>query len=206
MALNRLKLRYIPKENIFYRDYYHYFIIFLMVLIIVVICSVGFLLYELSHQRLPEFSAIQPKGQTLALQPYLEPNLLPDTIIRFASKAAVAAYSFDFVNYKEDLQLARPFFTDTGWQGYLNAAQGLINTIVSSQLFVYGIVSGTPVIANQGVLPGSGFTWRIQIPFLVTYETATGPVNRNYFIIVRVVRVPTSQNPQGIGIDQFTVI
>jgi len=178
----------------------------LMGLMLFLLVTAGVLLYQILHRPLPVFYAKQANGQTLSLEPYQEPNLLPDTILRFASKAAVTAYTFDFVNYKKEIALARPYFTDAGWQSYLSSVQGLIDTIVKNQLFVYGIISGTPVIANEGDLPGRGYVWRVQIPLLVTYEASTGPVNRNYYVVITVVRVPTDINPQGIGIDQFVMV
>src|SRR5690606_23717340 len=100
-----------------------------------------------------------------------KPNLLPETIIRWASKAAVLAYTFDFVNYNEQVNAVRPYFTNAGWNDYQRSVSSLINTVVQNQIFVYGIISGTPVISNEGVLPNKGYVWRVQIPFLVTYQS-----------------------------------
>ena len=208
MALEQLKQRYIPTDNSFYKNYYHYFIFALMGLMVFFMVIIGVVMYQILHQPLPDFYATQPDGQKMYLEPTQEPNLLPDTILRFASKAAVTAYTFDFVNYNKQIEFARPYFTDAGWADYRRSLsqQGLIDTIVKNQLFVYGIVSGTPIISNQGTLPGAGYTWRVQIPFLVTYETATGPVNRNYYVVITMVRISTDKNPQGIGIDQFVMV
>ena len=206
MALDQLKERYIPTDNNFYRYYYHYFLYGLMIFIMLLLIGAGVVFYQTLHQPFPVFFAVQPNEQTMSLEPYTEPNLLPDTILRFASKAAVTAYTFDFINYRQEIEHAHPYFTDAGWQDYLRSAQALFDTIVKNQLIVYGVVSGTPVISNQGPLPGSGYTWRVQIPFLVTYETATGPVNRSYYVVITMVRISTAKNPQGIGIDQFVMV
>jgi intracellular multiplication protein IcmL len=208
MTLNRLETiqkKYIPSNNSFYQKYYHYFIIVLMVFLFLLCIVSGVVFYQAQHRPLPVFVAKQPSGQLLTLEPTYEPNLLPETIIRFASKAAVTAYTFDFVNYNKQIALARPYFTEDGWAAYLASVQGLLNSIVSKQLFVYGVVAGTPVIANQGGLPGQSYAWRVQIPFLVTYATSTGSVNTNYFAVLTVVKTSTNMNPQGIGIDQFVV-
>jgi intracellular multiplication protein IcmL len=67
-------------------------------------------------------------------------------------------------------------------------------------------VVGTPVISNQGPLPGTDYAWRVQIPFLVTYQSANVTTRRNYMVIVSIIRVSTIENPQGIGIDQFVTV
>lgn len=208
MAARTIKERYqaiLPKGNSFYCDHYHQLFWVLMVLIILTIVGGGVVYYQAMHRPLPVFTATEPKGQTMSLTPYDEPNLLPDTILQWASKAATVAYTFDFVNYNKQLALARPYFTTAGWQDYLRSVVSLINTIIQNMLFVNGVVSGTPVIANQGPLPGKGYTWRVQIPFLVTYQSANTSYQRTFYVVLTIVRVPTEINPQGIGIEQFVM-
>ena len=205
MALDAAKEKYIPKESNFYRDYYHNFFYLMMAAIVLLLVAVGVVLYQIANRPLPEFAARGAGGVTMSLISFNEPNLLPDTILRFASKAAVTAYTFDFVNYNKELAEARPFFTAAGWSDFNSSISGVINTIVQNQLFVSGVVSGAPVISNQGSLPGKGYVWRVQIPFLVAYQSANTVTKRKYFVVLTIVRVPTSVNPQGIGIDQFVM-
>lgn len=205
MAIQELPEKYIPKNNDFYRNHYHQVILGLMVLIVVVAILMGVVLYQVMHRPQPVFYAQQPTGERMQLQPYSEPNLLPDTILQFAAKGAMLAYTFDFVGYKEQIALARPYFTTDGWNDYLISVDRLISTIVQNQLFVYGVVAGTPIISNQGPLPGKGYVWRVQIPFLVAYQSADNVTKRNFIVVVTIVQVPTNVNPQGIGIDQFVM-
>jgi intracellular multiplication protein IcmL len=194
-----------PRENHFYRQHYHHAIYALMLMITLMIIAIGVVLYQVTNRPKPIFHAVQANNQTMLLTPFEEPNLLPDTILRWASKAASVAFTFDFVNYKKQIGFARPFFTEAGWQDYLGSIHDLISTIVQNQLFVSSVVVGTPVIANQGDLSGS-YVWRVQIPFLVTYQSANTPSQRNYMVVLSIVRVETSTNPQGIGIDQFVMV
>jgi intracellular multiplication protein IcmL len=205
MALDDIQEKYIPQNNEFYRDHYHHFLYGLMGLIVFMMLMVLLVLYQMSHRPLPVFDAKQKTGEHMMLTPYNEPNLLPDTILQWARKAATTAYTFDFVNYNKQISAARPYFTADGWQDYLHSVSGLIENVVKSQLFVNGVVSGTPVIANQGPLPGKGYVWRIQIPFLVSYQSANTVSKRNYYVVLTIMRVPTEVNPQGIGIDQFVM-
>jgi len=206
MALDEIQEKYIPHNNDFYRDHYHHVIIGLMAIIVFMMMLVGVVLYQMFHRPLPVFDAVQTSGARMVLRPYSEPNLLPDTILQWASKAATTAYTFDFVNYNKEISAARPYFTADGWQVYLQSVSKLINSVVANQLFVNGIVAGTPVISNQGPLPGKGYVWRVQIPFLVTYQSANARTNRDFVVVITIVRVPTEVNPQGIGIDQFVMV
>jgi len=205
MALNNIRERYIPQESSFFRNHYHHVLIALIVIIFLLIIAVGVAFYQVLHRPLPQFNAEQADGKKMLLTPNDEPNLLPNTILEWASKAATISYTFDFVNSAKQIAQARPFYTADGWQDYLNSVSGVIGTIVQNQLFVNGVVSGPPVIANQGPLPGKGYVWRVQIPFLVTYQSANITTKRNFIVIISIIRVPTNVNPQGIGIDQFVM-
>lgn len=205
MALDQVKQEVLGRSNGFYRDHYHRVIVILMIVFACTVGCVAFLLYQFVTRPLPEFMAAADT-QKMVLTPFEKPNLLPETIVRWASKAATAAYTFDFVNYNAQINAVRPYFTDAGWVDYNNSVSKLIGNIVQSQIFVYGIIAGTPVISNQGELPDKGFVWRVQIPFLVTYQSNGPMVKKKFFVILSIVEVPTSVNPQGIGIDQFVMV
>lgn len=206
MAVTDIKERYIPQEHSFYRDHYHQVLWVVMFILLLLLAAIGVVLYQMYERPLPSFAAYNPKSEQMELTPFEEPNLLSDTILRWASKAAITAYTFNFGDYNQQIQNARYYFTSDGWTDYLSSVKGLIDTIVQKQLYVNSVVAGTPVISNQGPLPGKDYAWRIQIPFLVTYQTGNAVISTNYLVILTIVRVPTSSNPEGIGIDQFVMI
>lgn len=192
------------QNNDFYRSYQPRFIIVLMGATLVAMVWVGIVLFQVYHRPLPSFYAVQPNGQRMMLQPQDLPNLVADTILHFASKAAVAAYTFDFVNYKAEIGLARAYFTSAGWNDYLNSVADVVRGIAQNKLFVTGVVNGTPIISNQGEIDGV-YSWRVQIPFLVTYQSAQSAAQRKFTVLITVVRVPTVEDPLGIGIDQLVM-
>jgi intracellular multiplication protein IcmL len=189
----------------FNRKYYHYSVLALIAALFLIVLLVILILYQVHHRPLPQFNAVSPTGQQMTLTSYNEPNLLPNTLMQWASKAAVAAYTFDFVNYNKQASLARPYFTEAGWKDYINSVADLIQTIKKNQLLVNGVVSGIPVISNQGDLTGRGYVWRIQMPFLVTYQSSEGTSKKAFNVTITIVRVPTWKNPAAIGIDQFVM-
>lgn len=205
MAFKGMTQRYIPRDKHFYRDHYHRFIYVLMILIVVMMIAVTIVLMQLFNRPLPVFHAMLPDGKRSLLTPFSRPNVLPDTIIKWGSKAAVAAYTFDFQNYNDQINAARPYFTTAGWNDFISSLNPLINTVVQNSLFVNGVVAGTPVISNQGPLLGRDWVWRVQIPFLVTYQSANTTRVRNFYVTLTIVSIPTNVNPQGIGIDQFVM-
>lgn len=193
----------LAKENVFHRQYYYALIVVLAVAIVVMLVLVGAILYQVSHRPLPQFTAVDANRQVMQLKAYNEPNLLPKVLLTWASKAAVASYTFDFASYDDEMILARPYFTPAGWQAYQQGVAKVIQNVTNSKLFANGVVSGPPVISNQGMLPGHGYSWRVQIPFLVTYQSAEESRTEKYIVSMTIVKVPTTINPKGIGIEQF---
>lgn len=190
----------------FYRYHYDKIVMILLILIFTVLVIASIVMYQVFHRPNPVFSATDPDGKSLPLVASDSPNLLPDTLIRWASKAAVAAYTFDFVNYNKQVNQLRPYFTSSGWSDYVRSIAGLINTVKKNQIFVSGVVSGPAVISNQGELPGKGFVWRIQMPFLVTYQSTDASTKKQYTMIVTIIRVPARVNPAAIGIDSMAMV
>jgi intracellular multiplication protein IcmL len=193
-------------SNDFYRDHYNKVIIGLIAAVILMLILVVVVLYQVSHRPLPEFIAISADKKQMELTAAKEPNLLSSTLIAWANKAAVAAYTFDFVNYEKEIALARPYFTDAGWNDYQASVAKLIKTITQNQLFVNAVVSGPIVISNQGELPNLGYAWRMQMPFLVTYQSAQSSSHSFFTVLMTIVKVSTSKNPAGIGIEQFIMM
>lgn len=191
------------RDNTFYRDNYSRFIYFVVGVSVCVLLLVFVVFYQLANRPLPSFKAVQPDGKSMTLISFNEPNLLPDTVIRFASKAAVIAYSFDFVHYNDQLNEARPYFTTAGWKEFVSSINPVVSQIKAGQLIVNAVVAAPPVISNEGPLPGVGESWRIQVPLLVAFQSDREIVKTKYIVVITLIRVPTSVNSQGIGIDQF---
>lgn len=202
MVMDEVK-KYIPDKNAFYRDNYHYFLYGLSIIMLLVLIMISIVLYQLYSRPLPAFSAKAPNGSVMRLTAATEPNQLPETIIRFASQAVIGAYTLRFDSVNDQVNSVRPYFTDAGWVSFQASIASLVKSVVANRLTVNGVVVGTPVISNQGRLPGLGFSWRVQIPLLVSYQTESKVSRRKYMVAVTIVKVPTGINPQGIGIEQL---
>jgi hypothetical protein len=194
---------HINGSNKQYRIHSQKFLVGLVIGLMFMIVMVGVLLYQIHNKPIPLFVAMSSEGERMRLRSYEDPNLLSSTLIEWASKAAVTAYTFDFYNYPGQLLMAQPYFTEAGWVSYRQSIQPLIDTITANKLFVNGVVSSPPIISNQGSLAGYDRVWRLQIPFLVTYQSSESTSNASYMVTLMIVKVPTTENPAAIAIDQF---
>jgi intracellular multiplication protein IcmL len=74
--------------------------------------------------------------------------------------------------------------------------------VITQQVNLTGLVSGQPVILQQGSLMGQ-YTWKVQMPVLLTFENANQKSTKRILVTVLIVNVPTQQSPQAIAIKEF---
>jgi hypothetical protein len=206
MATSNLDLQHAERiqQNYVYRDKSQKFIYALILIILANLGVVVLFIYLVMHRPLPAFYAVS-QTNSMQLNAYDEPNLLPDTILRWAGKAAVSLLTLDFANYANEIASNRDLFTENGWIAYQAATSQQIKPIVQGQLFKNAVINGQAVIGNEGPLPGYGYTWRVQIPMTLTDQSANSTVSNKKMIVMLIVKVPTTINSYGIGIESIRV-
>jgi len=191
-------------SNEFYQKHFNKMIYVLTIAIGVIVALVFLLMFQIQNRPKPRFIAVDNKKQAMRLKNYDEPNLQPNTLTTWASRAAVVAYTYNFQFYNKQLASARPYFTEGGWTQYKNKIQPFIDSLISNRLVVNTVVNGPPVISNQGEHGGYDRVWRIQVPVLVTFQAQGSPIRpKSFLITLMVVNIPTTENPRAIAIDQF---
>lgn len=114
-------------------------------------------------------------------------------------------YTFNAITYKQkfDYLLANNFTSDgaNSFRQTLADSQ-LLNQVITQQVNLTGLVSGQPVILQQGSLMGQ-YTWKVQMPVLLTFENANQVSTKRIIVTVLIVNVPTQQSPQAIAIKEF---
>ncbi len=198
-ALTRVVLR-----NKFYQDGQRKLILVLLLSIIVNFILAGMLVYIITHPPAPKYFATSINGRITPLVPLNMPNQSDSAVLQWANQAAIAAFSYNFVNYRSELQAASGFFTAEGWDQFLNALQASNNldAVKAKKLVVSAVATSAPIFLQKGVLNGR-YAWRIQMPILVTYQSASEFSQQPLTVTMLVTRVDTLNSPRGIGIAQF---
>lgn len=193
-------------RNEFYRDGQRKTISILLVSMTVNLLLSALLAYLMTHPPLPKYFATSINGRITPLFPLDEPNQSDSAVLQWANQAAIAAFTYNFVNYREELQASSGFFTAEGWNQFLTALQDSNNldAIKAKKLIVSAVATRAPVILQKGVLNGK-YSWRIQLPILVTYQSASEFSQQNNVVTMLVTRISTLNSPRGIGIAQFVV-
>lgn len=200
-ALTAVTLR-----NNFYRDGQRKMILVLLVSMIANFVLALMLVYVITHPPAPQYFATSINGRITPLFPLNEPNQSDSAVLQWANQAAIAAFTYNFVNYRTELQASSGFFTADGWDQFLTALQqsNNLDAVKAKKLIVSAVATRAPIILQKGLLNGK-YAWRVQMPMLVTYQSASEFSQQNNVVTMLITRVSTLNSPRGIGISQFVV-
>jgi intracellular multiplication protein IcmL len=193
-------------RNFFYRDGYRKVMTVLLMSMGMNLALIALVVIQFFTKPAPVYFATQSNGSLIEIQPLTEPMVDQDMLITWATRAAVASYSFNFVDWQNNLQNAQQYYTETGFKNFTEALKnsGNLDTVVAKRLVVQATVVDVPRIVNQGLIKGR-YAWKIQIPMLIKYTSASEELRQPVLVTMLVARVPTTQKPQGIAIAQFVV-
>lgn len=199
-------LTVVALRNDFYRDSYRKVMLILLISVLLNIGLGAVLYYLISHPPMPKYFATSINGRITPLYPLNEPNQADSSVLQWANEAAIAAYTYNFVSYRKELQAASEFFTADGWQQFMQAlaASNNLEAVKAKKLIVSAVATQAPVILQNGVLNGR-YSWRVQMPLLVTFQSASEFTQASYMVTMLIQRVSTLNNPRGIGISQIIV-
>ncbi|MBX3708607.1 MAG: DotI/IcmL/TraM family protein [Gammaproteobacteria bacterium] len=158
-------------RNAFYQRL-HFLALGALTLSILVIITLMFaLIYLLKNPVHPLYFAADEVGRLIRIVPVNMPNMSAEEVTAWAKEAVEAAYSYDYINYRRQLQSAEKYFTEYGWSKYMSALSLSNNLLALKQRkqIVLAQVIRQPKIVSQGLL-GGAYAWKFEMPLLVTYS------------------------------------
>lgn len=194
-------------RNEFYKDNYRRVLVILALSMIINLLLVCGLVYLFVNPPTPKYFATSTNGRITPITPLNQPSQSDSAILQWASQAAISAFTYNFVNYRNELQAASEFFTPQGWREFLNAlsSSNNLDAVRSKRLVVSAVLTQAPIIIEKGVMVRGAYSWRIQMPILVTYQSASEFSQQRNIVTMLITRVSTLNSPRGIGIAQFIV-
>lgn len=192
-------------RNALSRERYEFMLRAMFVMLGILAVSVtGNIYYGLQETQYRYF-AVDPEGGIREVVPLERPIQATHEVINWATDSIMQAFTLSFANYETQLADYRHLFTDTGWRGFREALERnrIIDTVVANQLVTSAAASGAPVVVSQGVGENGRYAWRIQLPIVMSYESASGRSNQAFMVEALIVRRPEIENPRGLGIGQI---
>ena len=198
-AIELVRLR-----NNFYRDNYRRIVMALLVCILLVVGEFLTIVYLITHRPAPVYFATADGWRLQPMVPLSTPLFTEAQVIQWATNAVINIYNYNFVNYRQQLQNSSSYFTSDGFQQFLSALDksNTLDTVTSKKLVVSAIVSQSPVVVNEGLIRGQ-YAWRLQMPIIVTLQSASEQLSQSLILTVLIVRAPTLEKTSGVAIAQF---
>jgi intracellular multiplication protein IcmL len=198
----------------YYRDKFRRLavILFLMVIInAILVCAVGYLYFSRPKDPDRFYASNTYNGVVTRLYPLSSPVMQPARLLDWAGQAVIAAYAFNFTNYRGVFSQLQKFFTSDGWKEYNTMLQDsrILDTVINKKLFMSAVTSQKPILITDGVIDGH-YAWTVQVPILVTYKLSTADngiqqTQQAFNVTVIIMRIPNIDNPEEIAINHFTV-
>ena len=131
-----------------------------------------------------------------------------DVVAAWVVEAVEAAYSYNYVNYRAQLQDAQKYFTEYGWRNYmrgLTASNNLLALTERKMIFIAKAVD-KPKLINQGLLNNKVYGWKFQVPLLVNFLEMPydkPSFSNAYVVSVLVQRQKMLESYKGLAIVQM---
>jgi|GEM_PF-2531831 intracellular multiplication protein IcmL len=195
-------------RNAFYRRL-HVLLLAAVSLNVAAIFVLTFLLsYLLMNPTRPLYFATDEVSRLINIVPVNLPNMSTQDVTAWTVKAVQDAYSYDYINYHEQLQNAEKYFTRAGWSTYMKALMlsGNMRALTNRKQVVLAQVIETPKVLKEAMLNGS-LAWLIEMPLLVIYTMPPydGSNQFSNALVVRVIvqRQQILEGDNGLGIAQL---
>jgi intracellular multiplication protein IcmL len=178
-----------------------------LILMGVIFLLFGWDFYARTHKDAPTFFAVMADEKVVRLRALNAPNLTTQALLDWASQAATTVYTLNFNNYQEVIRKARIYFTQAGYDNFKEAinSAGITSSIIKKRLVVSAVVTDTPVVLKEAILDSGYYAWQVQLPMLLTYQSAGDQVQSRILLTLLITRVPSSESVTGIGIASFIV-
>lgn len=204
MSLDSQYVQDMTTRNVVFRKYYQRVLLAVNAMIVSAFVLAAILVVVSLPNRKPNYFANTTSGVVVPIHALSEPILSTDYILQWASLAVRQSYNLNFVSVEKQLNDIRSYFTPAGLTSFLNALDGssLVRTIQANKLIVSAVVSGTPMVTARGLVYGR-FMWRVELPVVVTFTSASETKHKKMIVNMLITRVPALDAPQGIQIDSM---
>lgn len=132
-------------------------------------------------------------------------NTYVDTdIINFGVTAIQKVNTYDWYNWRTELQSAVGYFTPEEWKAFNDefAAAGNLKAVTDQKLVVSLRPTGVPNITVQGV-DQAYYTWQIDVPCSVVYHGFQDENAQNGVITIKIRRATLGESDSGLLVEYY---
>ena len=139
------------------------------------------------------------------------PLATPASLTAFAADAAVNSYTYDYVNYRQDLnRIANAYYTPNGRKAFFDTLDNSQNLkkVIEGRYILKSYIFQAPQLQEEGVKGGRPF-WIVMVPMRIEFFTGSlnMPTNSQSFMarVILIQEPATAANLKGIAVDGITL-
>lgn len=163
-------LMLVQLRNAFYKKKFHFILGIYALCLIIIAILISIIIFIKTTQAKPRYFVADEVGRLMKDIPLSDLNMSSDELLEWTVNAVEAANSFDFINYRRQLQDAQKYFMDQSWATYmreLTISDNLLALKYRRWIFIAKVVE-KPTLITEGILSGVR-AFKFQMPLLVTY-------------------------------------
>lgn len=151
--------------------------------------------------------ALTADKQMFAMSPLSSPNMTNSALVAWAAQAITDVMTVSVGDYDQRQIEHEKYFTPDGWKSF-SAARKLVGereNVLRNRQVITAAPRAAPSIVEKG-LRGDSYFWRVQVPMVITYNVGNSQQASEQDYEILVLRVSTSVNTFGVGIDRWQKI
>lgn len=190
-----------------YQKAFRYSAIGNLVMAVATVASIAMAWQAWTSQPEPRYFATREDGGIIPLVAVSRPFLNNGQVTNFAVEAVTRALTMDFKNWREDLNGAADYFQrPEGWNNFLTAIEesGTLEFVRKRRLISNAVANGATIV-DDGVDARGRYSWTVQVPLQVTYESANERSVEEMMAEIVVSRLPTWESSDAVGITRITI-
>jgi intracellular multiplication protein IcmL len=157
-------------RNAFYRKKFYLLLGIFSLCLVVMFVLGGILVYLIKNPTRPIYFVADGVGRLIYDGPLSQPNMSLEEVTAWTVEAVESAYTYNYINFRSQLQDSEKYFTRYGWQEYmrtLTASNNLLALEQRKMLFIAKITA-PPKLITEGIL-GGAYAYKFEMPVLISY-------------------------------------
>jgi len=197
-------LETVAESRIWYHDQYKRAVMFATGLVIVVALALTLNIIQYSTRPSPQYLGLTSDLRVVKLTPTNKAHITQEKLLNWISETICRTFTLDFLNYRQTFMDVRPNYSKGAYESIYKSMEetGNLDLIIKKRLVTHASLDGTPVIVKEGIVKDH-LLWKIEIPFIITYESSNG-IEASQKLIGEIIvrREDERQVPRGVLIYQ----
>lgn len=196
----------VMERAFFYRDSFRKIlrINLIMIFTVVALLALNATLVWMYAKKERSYFAMAANGTLLEMKPLSEPSVSENRMLQIVGDAATCVFTYDYVNFRDQLGLCKPRFSSDGWTKFTSelSQSKIINLVTNERLVLTATRINSPVLVDQGLINGV-LAWKIEVPVRVTFTGRQSKTAEDYLVNITATRASQTDHPDGVAITSF---